>query len=176
MLVNQQQRIQDAVAAMVARHGRARSALIPILQELQREHSCVSDFAMQVVADELGIHPAEVYGVVSFYAFLDHQPKGRFVIRLCRTISCELAGKARVARQLENELGIGFGETTPDGRFSLDWASCLGLCDQGAALLVNDRVYTRVTPDQVHSILEDCRRVFGAHAAQPHPLAEGSHA
>jgi [NiFe] hydrogenase diaphorase moiety large subunit len=88
-------------------------------------------------------------------------------VRLCQTISCDLAGKARVARQLENELGIAFGETTPDGRFSLEWASCLGMCDQGPALLVNDRVYTRVTPDQVHQIIEDCRKVFGAHAAQP---------
>jgi NADH:ubiquinone oxidoreductase subunit E len=120
-----------------------------------------------VVADELGIHPAEVYGVVSFYAFLHHQPRGRFQVRLCQTISCDLAGKARVARQLENELGIRFGETTADGRFSLEWASCLGMCDQGPALLVNDRVYTRVSPEQVHRIIDDCRKVFGAHAAQP---------
>jgi [NiFe] hydrogenase diaphorase moiety large subunit len=166
MLVNQQQKLQDEIRALVERHGRARAALMPILQDLQARHSSVSDFAMQVVADELGIHPAEVYGVVSFYAFLHHQPRGRFQIRLCQTISCDLAGKARVARQLENELGIGFGETTADGRFSLEWASCLGMCDQGPALLVNERVYTRVSPDQVHRILDECRRVFGAHAAE----------
>jgi NADH:ubiquinone oxidoreductase subunit E len=175
MLVNQQQKIQDEVRDMVRRHGRTRAALIPILQELQREYSCVSDFAMQVVADELAIHPAEVYGVVSFYAFLHHEAKGRFLVRLCRTISCDLAGKSRIARQLENELGITFGETTPDGRFSLEWASCLGMCDQGPALLVNDRVYTRVSPTQVHQILEDCRKVFGAHAAQPSQLVAGGH-
>ena len=121
---------------------------------------------MQVVADELGIHPAEVYGVVSFYAFLRQEARGRFVFRLCQTISCDLAGKARVARQLENDLGIPFGETTPDGRFSLEWASCLGMCDQGPALLVNDRVYTRVTPEQVHEIIDECKRTFGAHARQ----------
>lgn len=167
MLVSQQQKIQDEIHALVAQHGQSRAALIPVLQEIQRRHASVSDFAMQVVADELGIHPAEVYGVVSFYAFLQHEPKGRFQVRLCQTISCDLAGKSRVARQLENELNIAFGQTTPDGRFSLEWASCLGLCDQGPALLVNDRVYTRVTPDQVHRIIEDCRKVFGAHAAQP---------
>ncbi len=166
MLVSQQQKIQDEIHALVELHGRTRSALMPVLQEIQRRHASVSDFAMQVVADELGIHPAEVYGVVSFYAFLHHEPKGRFQVRLCQTISCDLAGKARVARQLENELGITFGQATPDGRFSLEWASCLGMCDQGPALLVNERVYTRVTPDQVHRIIEDCRKVFGAHAAQ----------
>ncbi len=167
MLVNQQQKVQEDIQALVARYGRARASLMPILQDVQRKYTHVSDFAMQVIADELGIHPAEVYGVVTFYAFLHHEAKGRFQIRLCQTISCDLAGKARLARQLENELGIRFGETTPDGRFSLEWASCLGMCDQGPALLVNDRVYTKVTPDQVHQIIEDCRRVFGAHAAQP---------
>ena len=167
MLVGQQQRLQDDIRGLIGRFGRQRSSLIPVLQELQKSHTTISDFAMQVVADELGIHPAEVYGVVSFYAFLHHRPRGRFQIRLCRTISCDLAGKARVAKQLENELGIRFGETTPDGRFSLEWASCLGMCDQGPALLVNDRVYTRVSPEQVHRIIDDCRKVFGAHAAQP---------
>jgi len=166
MLVSQQQKIQDDIHALVVKHGSTRASLMPVLQDLQRKYASISDFAMQVVADEIGIHPAEVYGVVSFYAFLHHDPRGRFQIRLCQTISCDLADKARVARQLENELGIRFGETTPDGRFSLEWASCLGMCDQGPALLVNDRVYTKVAPDQVHQIIEDCRKVFGAHAVQ----------
>ncbi len=66
--------------------------------------------------------------------------------------------RTRVARQLENDLGISFGETTPDGKFTLEWANCIGMCDQGPALLVNDKVYTRVTPDKVHEILEECRQ------------------
>jgi [NiFe] hydrogenase diaphorase moiety large subunit len=166
MLVGQQQRLQDDIREIVAQFGQDRSALIPVLQELQKRHTTVSDFAMQVVADELGIHPAEVYGVTSFYAFLRQPTRGRFVFRLCRTISCELEGKSRVARQLENDLGIGFGETSEDGRFGLEWASCLGMCDQGPALLVNDRVFTRVTPEQVHQIIDECKSTFGAHARQ----------
>jgi len=93
MLVSQQQKLQDEIRSLAGRHGRTRAALMPILQDLQERYASVSDFAMQVVADELGIHPAEVYGVVSFYAFLRHQPRGRFQIRLCQTISCDLAGK-----------------------------------------------------------------------------------
>jgi NADH:ubiquinone oxidoreductase subunit E len=166
MLVGQQHRQQDEIRGLVERYGRKRSSLIPILQDLQRTNSTISDFALQVVADELGIHPAEVYGVTSFYAFLRTQSHGRFVFRLCQTISCDLAGKARVARQLENDLGIRFGETSADGRFSLEWASCLGMCDQGPALLVNDKVYTCVTPEQVHQIIEECKQTFGAHARQ----------
>src|SRR5450759_601850 len=166
MLVGQQQRLQDDIRALVERFGRKRSALIPVLQELQKAHTTVSDFAMQVVADELSIHPAEVYGVTSFYAFLRQESRGRFVFRLCGTISCELSGKSRVARQLEKDLGIRFGETTADGRFGLEWASCLGMCDQGPALLVNDRVYTGVTPEQVHVIIDECKSTFGAHARE----------
>jgi NADH-quinone oxidoreductase E subunit len=166
MLVSQQPKIQDEIRGLVAQYGETRAALMPVLQQLQRKYGSISDFAMQVVADQLGIHPAEVYGVVSFYAFLHHEPKGRFQVRLCQTISCDLAGKARVARQLENELGIRFGETTPDGRFSLEWASCLGMCDQGPALLVNDRVYTKVAPEHVHEIVEEWRKAVGAHAVQ----------
>jgi NADH:ubiquinone oxidoreductase subunit E len=139
MLVGQQQRLQDDIRGLVERFGRQRSSLIPVL---------------------------EVYGVTSFYAFLRQESRGRFVFRLCQTISCDLSGKSRVARQLENDLGIRFGETTADGRFSLEWASCLGMCDQGPALLVNDRIYSQVTPEQVHAIIDECTRTFGAHARQ----------
>ncbi len=173
MLVTDREKLRGEIAALADEYGGERSALIPILQAIQKKYAAISDFAMQVVADRLGLHPVEVYSVVSFYSFLDHRPKGAFVIRLCRTISCDLAGKDAIARQLMNDLGIGFGETTPDGRFTLEWANCIGLCDQGPALLVNDRAYTRVTPDGVHEILEACRRTFGVFAAQE---KEGQHA
>jgi [NiFe] hydrogenase diaphorase moiety large subunit len=166
MLVTEQQRLKEELVALADRHGRARSALIPILQEVQKNNYHLSGYAMQEIADLLGIHPVEVHSVVSFYGFLDDKPKGQFVIRLCRTISCDLAGKDRVARQLENDLGIRFGETTPCGKFTLEHANCVGMCDQGPALLVNDKVYTRVTPEKVHAILEECRSQFGVHARQ----------
>ena len=166
MLVTQQQEVRIMLEALAEKHGRDRSALIPILQDVQKRRGRVGAFTMQELADMLGIHPAEVHGVVSFYSFLDSHQKGRFVIRLCQTISCDMAGKADVARQLENDLGIKFGETTVDGNFTLEWASCLGMCDQGPALLVNDRVFTSVTPEQVSDILDECRRTFGANALQ----------
>src|SRR5208282_177120 len=118
----------------------------------------------------MGIHPVEVYSVVTFYSFLNTEIQGRFVIRLCRTISCDMAGKDRVARQLENDLGIPFGETTADGKFTLEWANCIGMCDQGPALLVNDVVYPCVTPDKVAEIIERCRKAFGPLAVHQ-PLA-----
>jgi [NiFe] hydrogenase diaphorase moiety large subunit len=164
MLLTERERLHDELAELVTRYGRDRSSLLFILQEVQRRHYHISQYAMQVIADLLDIHPVEVHSVVSFYSFLDERPQGQFVIRLCRTITCDMAGKDHVARQLENDLGIKFGETTPDGKFSLDWANCLGMCDQGPALLVNQQVHTQVTPEKVHGILQECRQTFGVHA------------
>lgn len=166
MLLTGTERIEQDVQALTEKYGRERDALIPILQDIQRRHSHISEHAMQVVADALGIHPVEVHSVMSFYTFLDPKPKGRFVVRLCRTISCDMQGKDSIARQLENDLGIKFGQTTRDGMFTLEWANCIGMCDQGPALLVNDKVYTRVAPHMVSEIIAECRSLFGVHALQ----------
>jgi len=166
MLSTQQDKLMGEIDKLVEAHGNGRDALIPILQDIQKRYHTISDFAMQTVADRLGIHPVEVYGVVTFYAFLNEKYHGRFVIRLCRTISCDMAGKDAVARQLRNDLGVEFGETTPDGRFTLEWANCIGMCDQGPAMLVNDQVFTFVTPEKVHDILAACEKAFGPHTPQ----------
>jgi len=164
MLASESEQQRTHIKSWVKQYGSDRSALIPVLQEVQRNYGHISEHAMQELADILDIHPVEVYSVASFYSFLGHKPTGRFIIRLCRTVSCEMQGKNRVARQLENDLGIPFGETTPDGNFTLEWANCLGMCDQGPALLVNERIYTKVTPAKVHDILEECRSTFGVYA------------
>jgi NADH:ubiquinone oxidoreductase subunit E len=173
MLVSEHQSLKEDIGRWIGEYGCERSSLIPVLQHLQGKYHQISDYAMQEVADALDIHPVEVYSVVTFYSFLNESFQGKFVIRLCQTISCDMAGKERVACQLENDLGICFGESTDDGKFSLQWASCLGMCDQGPAMLVNDLVFTRVTPDKVHDILQACRRSFGPLASQPNH--RGSH-
>lgn len=166
MLITQQDRLRTDFEGLVNKFGRDRAALIPILQAVQKRYHHISDFAMQTIADMLDIHPVEVYSVVTFYAFLNEKYHGRFVIRLCRTISCDMAAMSGVARQLENDLGIRFGEATPDGLFTLEWANCLGMCDQGPAMLVNDAVFTKVTPQSVHEILDGCRRANSAAVVQ----------
>ncbi len=166
MLVPVQERLRQDIEGWIAANGGDRGSLIPVLQEVQKKYSRISDYAMQVIADQLDIHPVEVHGVVSFYSFLKEEHKGRFEVRLCRTISCDMAGRDRVARQLENELGISFGETTHDGRFSLEWANCLGMCDQGPALLVNEQVFTSVTPEKIHDILAQFKKMMDINVFQ----------
>ncbi len=166
MLMTERDRLAVEVRDLAEKLGRDRSALVPLLQDVKQKYHRISSYAMQVIADALDIHPVEVHSVASFYAFLGDQPQGKFVIRLCRTISCDMQGKDRVQRQLENDLGIAFGQTTSDGKFTLEWANCMGLCDQGPALLINDKVHAKVTPEKVHDLLEDCRKAFGVHATE----------
>jgi [NiFe] hydrogenase diaphorase moiety large subunit len=161
MLATERESLRQEIAELAEKFEHKRDGMMPMLETIQEKYRCVSDFAMQEVARQLGVFPTEVYGVVSFYSFLSTEPKGKFVIRLCRTLSCDFAGKREVAQQLENELGIKFGETTKDRLYSLEYCNCLGMCDNGPALLVNNDVYTRVHPELVSDILEKYRRMFG---------------
>jgi [NiFe] hydrogenase diaphorase moiety large subunit len=161
MLATERQSLRQEIAELAEKYEHKRDGMMPMLETIQEKYRCVSDFAMQEVARQLGVFPTEVYGVVTFYSFLSTEAKGKFVIRLCRTLSCDFAGKREVAQQLENELGIKFGETTKDRLFSLEYCNCLGMCDNGPALLVNNDVYTRVHPELVSDILEKYRRMFG---------------
>jgi [NiFe] hydrogenase diaphorase moiety large subunit len=157
MPATQQDQLRADLTALVEKLGPGRSSLIPILADVKRRFHEVDSESMQTIADALDIHPVEVYSVASFYAFLHGAPEGQFVIRLCGTLACDFAGKEAVAEALTDELGVGFDETTSDGLFTLEWASCVGMCDQGPALLVNDEVHTRVTPETAREIVAACR-------------------
>lgn len=157
MLVLEKNNITEEIEQLVRKHGKSRSSLLPILQDVQRKHKYIPDFAQQEIARLLDIHPVEVYSVISFYAFLNTKPKGRNIVRLCKTITCDLAGKNNVAKMIERELGIKFGETTIDNRITLEYVNCLGMCDQGPALLVNERVYSKVTPEKAIKILNEIK-------------------
>ena len=163
MATIEREQLRDDITAIVDRHGRDRSSLIPILHDVKRTYHEVDSTAMQVIADLVGIHPVEVYSVTSFYAFLHGAPEGVFVIRLCGTLSCDFAGKGAVAEALRQATGVGFNETTDDGALTLEWASCVGLCDQGPALLVNDQLHTRVTPERAREIVNECRATAAGH-------------
>ncbi|HPN39012.1 MAG TPA: NADH-quinone oxidoreductase subunit NuoE [Melioribacteraceae bacterium] len=157
MLVLEKNSLTEEIEKLVEKHGNNRSSLLSILQEIQQKHSYVSDFAQQEVARLLDIHPVEVFSVISFYAFLNSSPKGRNIVRLCQTITCDMHGKEAVAKAIERELGVKFGETTKDKKFTLEYANCLGMCDQGPAMLVNDKVYSKLTPEKAVEILNQIK-------------------
>jgi len=160
MLLTQQDREKALILKLARRLGRNRTALIPILQAVQEELGFVSEFAMQYTADLMGISASEVLGVATFFHFINKKPKGKFIIRLSRDMSSMMKGAKAVAHQLENDLGIRFGHTTPDGMFTLEWTSCIGMNYQAPAMMVNNEVFSNLTPPKVHRIIEDCRQEF----------------
>lgn len=157
MLVFEKNMLVDEIESLTSQYGKSRSSLLPILQAIQNKYQYISDFAQQEIAAQLGLHPVEVYSVVSFYTFLHCQPKGKNIVRLCKTISCEFAGKCSIEKAIERELGISFGQTTKDQKISLEFTNCLGMCDQGPAMIVNERVYTKLTAEKAVHILSEIK-------------------
>lgn len=166
MLSGEQEKFTNELADIANKYGKNRSSLLPILQSVMEKYHFISDRAMQEIANLLDIHPVEVYSVVTFYSFLKAEKSGNFKIRLCKTISCDMKGKEKIKNVLEKELGIKFGETTKDGRFSLEWVNCLGMCDQGPAMLVNYKVYNNLTVGKVKEIIDECKSQFMSFSIQ----------
>lgn len=144
----------NLVKELSDKHGRARDSLIPILQGIVERHNYLTDEAMVEVAKELDISAAEVYGTASFYTFLDTTVKGKYVIRICKTITCSMKGKGEIIQTLEDMLKIKVGETTSDRLFSLIETNCIGWCHKAPAILINEMPYTELTPEKIVEIIK----------------------
>jgi len=145
--------IQKIIKKVSEEHGLKRVALLPILQAILLEKNSLDGEDMIEVAKALDISAAEVFGTASFYTFLDIEPRGQYVIRVCKTISCYMAGKDELIKALEKSLKIQVGETTIDNKFTLLTVNCLGWCHKGPVMLVNDEVYAELTPQKAVEII-----------------------
>jgi NADH-quinone oxidoreductase subunit E len=147
--------VGNLVKELSDKHGRERMSLMPILQDIVQKHNYLTDEAMVEVARELDISAAEVYGTASFYTFLDTQVKGKYVVRVCKTITCSMKGKSDIIHTLEDMLKIKVGETTADKQFSLIETNCIGWCHKAPAILINEMPYTELTPEKVTEIIKN---------------------
>ena len=147
--------IGNLVKELSDKHGRKRDSLLPILQGIVEKHNYLTDEAMVEVAKELDISAAEVYGTASFYTFLDTQVRGKYVIRVCKTITCSMKGKSDVIQTIEDMLRIKVGETSGDRQFSLLETNCIGWCHKAPAILINEMPFTELTPEKVSEIIKD---------------------
>lgn len=145
----------DLVKELADKHGRSRECLLPILQELVVQNRYLTKQDMVDVARELEISAADVFGTATFYTFLDTEVRGQYVIRICKTISCDMKGKNEVLSTIEEILKIKEGETTPDRKFTLLHTNCIGWCHKAPAMLINDTPYTELTPEKVTEVLRD---------------------
>lgn len=148
-------KVQKEVIELSEKYGRSREDLLPILQGIVETEHFLTPGAMLQVAKELDISAAEVYGVASFYSFLDIEERGEYVIRVCKTISCDMKGKNSVLRAIEDVLKIKAGETTKSKMFTLLETNCLGWCHKAPAILINDEPFTDLTAVKIKEILCD---------------------
>jgi NADH-quinone oxidoreductase subunit E len=145
--------VQELIKDLADKYGRERQNLLPILQGVVEKENYLSEYSMVEIAREMDIPAAEVYGTATFYSFMEVKPMGRFVIRICKTITCSMKGKNQVLFAIQDMLKIKTGETTGDGKFSLLQTNCLGLCHKAPAMLINHTPYTDLTPEKVRDII-----------------------
>lgn len=133
-------------------------SLITVLQKAQGIYGCLPQDVLGCIARQLEIPPARVYGVATFYTQFRFQPVGRFFIELCKGTACHVNGADTIARTITEELGIGDGETTADGLFSLKCVACLGCCSLSPVMMINGETFGSLTPAKVREILTEKRK------------------
>jgi NADH-quinone oxidoreductase subunit E len=145
--------------ALITRYppDRKRSAVLPALYLVQYQIGYITANAMRYVAGLLEITPADVEDVVSFYTMFYTKPVGKFVLQVCRTLSCALNGAERVTEEIAAKLGIASGQTDPSGTFTLIEVECLGACDRAPVLMVNDAWHECLKPEDAAKLVDDLR-------------------
>ena len=140
--------------AILSRYPDKEAAILPALHLAQREFGYVSDEAIVYVAGLLGFTPARIEGVATFYTMYNRKPVGRYHVQVCRNISCSLMGAEHLIEHVSKKLGIRPGETTPDGRFTLSKAECLGSCGTAPVMQVNDDYHEELTEEKIDALLD----------------------
>jgi NADH-quinone oxidoreductase subunit E len=152
---------------------RRRSAVLPALYLVQDQQGYITANSMRYVANLLGITAADVEDVVSYYTMLYTKPVGKFVLSVCRTLSCALNGAERVTEEIRGALGIKAGETDPSGTFTLLEVECLGACDRAPVIMINDAWQEHQRPEDVKRLLDDLRSRGEAALTGCHHVVEG---
>ncbi len=155
--------------------GNDRTRIMDIVLAVQQKYGNVGDEAMNLIAKCVNCRRAEVESVVSFYAFLSKKPKGKVVIRLCNDVVDKMAGLDAVAEEFKKQLNIDFGQTTPDGKITLEYTPCIGMCDQAPAAMINDEVITYLSTDKVKEIVADIKKHYDPSKLK-HRLGDGNNA
>ena len=141
------------VEAICDKHGNKPGELINILHEAQSMHGYLPEEMQRIIARKLNIPASKVYGVVTFYSFFTMTPKGKHPISVCLGTACYVRGSEKLLEEIKRLLNIEVGETTPDGKFSLDCLRCVGACGLAPVVTIGEKVYGRLQPKDIQKIL-----------------------
>ncbi|MEN6409103.1 MAG: NADH-quinone oxidoreductase subunit NuoE [Anaerolineaceae bacterium] len=151
--VKKPQEVLSAVQRAVERHGTTQDELIPILNDVNREVGYLPAEALEEISRLLRVPKSRLFSVASFYQMLSTKPRGKHVIKFCESAPCHVVGGREVWQRLQEALNLKSGETSADGKWTLETTSCLGLCAVGPVILIDDDAYGNLTPDQIDGIL-----------------------
>jgi NADH-quinone oxidoreductase E subunit len=152
------QQAREEIQALKARYPHFRSALMPALYIAQEENGgWLSKEAMEDVAEVMGLTPADVESVASFYSMYNKRPVGKYMIEVCTNISCSLLGARGLAQHIEERLGVPIGENTPDGLFTSKSVECMASCGGAPAIQVNGLYHENMTPEKFDQLIEQLR-------------------
>jgi NADH-quinone oxidoreductase E subunit len=151
------EKYKGEIESILARYPVKRSALIPLLYLAQREKGYITEAAMIEIAAMLKLTPPQVYETATFYTMLNLKQVGKFHIQVCKSLMCALVGSDTLIGWIKAKLGIGPGETTADGAFTLSTVECLAACGTGPMMQINDDYYERLTEEKLDRILADLK-------------------
>ena len=135
------------------RYPTKRAVLLPALHHVQHAYNWIPPQAMEEIAAFLDLAPADVMDTATFYEEYWLKPKGKYLVQVCRSLSCEICGSGDLTRRLSEKLGVEVGETTPDGRVTLVELECLGACEAAPVALVNDVLHENLTPEKLEDVV-----------------------
>ncbi|MDO4563878.1 MAG: NAD(P)H-dependent oxidoreductase subunit E [Clostridia bacterium] len=144
---------EQELLKVIAAHKDERGALIPVLHKAQEIYGYLPIEVQTIIAKELGLSLAEVYGVVTFYAQFSLYPKGEYKISVCLGTACYVKGSGTILDKVKEKLNIEVGACSEDGKFSLDATRCIGACGLAPVMTINDDVYGRLVPEEIDKIL-----------------------
>ncbi len=146
------------IETIIARYPTKASALMPCIWVIMDELGHVPPAGVALLAERLGVTPARVHEVLSFYTMFRTAPQADHVLQVCHNISCHIMGARPVIAHLEKQLGIRMGERTPDGKFALEGVECLGACGMGPCLQLGKHLYEHLTPEKIDGLLDGLRK------------------
>lgn len=145
--------LKARVEGIVESHRGRIGALLPVLHDVQGCLGCIPPEAVPLIAQAMNLSRAEIQGVIGFYHDFRNQPAGRHSIQVCRAEACQSMGSVQLEQHAKKRLGIQYGETTPDGLFTLEPVYCLGNCACSPSIRIGDRLHARVTPESFDDVL-----------------------
>lgn len=150
-----EKRLIEETREILSKHEKRKDSLIKILEEIQVKYGYIPKVCQLEISDYLNMPLAEIYGVITFYARFSLKPKGKYNVSVCLGTACFVKGSKEILEGAKEKLGIDEGETTPDGKFSIDTTRCIGACGLAPVFTVNEEVYGKATVKKMNEVLDE---------------------